>query len=414
MRKLTFLLLWLLVFTIPWEEALAIPGVGTISRIVGYSLLFFGFLVVLSQGNFKRIDGAHVLMAAYVCWCGATVAWSLDADYSWERTLTYIRVAGLGWLTWEFAPTQAEQFKLMKAYVAGCWVPIVSTFWAAWGGRNALATSAQSRYRGAGMNENDLAAILAIGILFAAYLAMVSTFRWKSGRWLCWLFCPAAFLAILLTGSRTGILALLAGAAVFSVGMAVYFRTKVGATLALLAMLVPSVYLAPRFVPSSTLQRVRTTGHEIQYGTWSDRRTIYQIGWYAFLDYPVAGVGVGAFYLALYEKSGWMKDAHSTYLNVLVGTGMIGMLFFLAILFRVLRLVWRLPSRDRFLWFAVLTAWMVTGVTTSWDYRKVTWFIFGLALSQAASYLPPVRRAGSVPLRPAATGLRTRRGVAGG
>ena len=63
MRRITFYLSLIMVFTIPWQETVVIPGLGTASRLVG--LLAAGFWVLSVLANQKSFRS--VRMSKFAC-----------------------------------------------------------------------------------------------------------------------------------------------------------------------------------------------------------------------------------------------------------------------------------------------------------------------------------------------------------
>src|SRR5215472_12668836 len=64
--KLAFGSLWLLVFAIPWEDAITIPGFGTSARLIGAMTVVLGFIAILEKGSLRRPAAGHFMMALFV------------------------------------------------------------------------------------------------------------------------------------------------------------------------------------------------------------------------------------------------------------------------------------------------------------------------------------------------------------
>jgi O-antigen ligase len=80
------------------------------------------------------------------------------------------------------------------------------------------------------------------------------------------------------------------------------------------------------------------------------RRGILENGVRAFLQDPIVGVGLGAFGAA--TTGALAKDivAHNTFLSVLVETGIVGGVAFLAILLALILMTRRMPVLERRVW----------------------------------------------------------------
>src|SRR6266581_5299086 len=64
--KLAFASLWLLVFAIPWEDAITISGFGTSARLIGAVTVVLGFMAILEKGSLRRPAAGHFMMALFV------------------------------------------------------------------------------------------------------------------------------------------------------------------------------------------------------------------------------------------------------------------------------------------------------------------------------------------------------------
>jgi O-antigen ligase len=75
--------------------------------------------------------------------------------------------------------------------------------------------------------------------------------------------------------------------------------------------------------------------------------------------------------------------AHNTFISVLVELGVIGELLLLALLAIALDCTVRMRNQERLLWSVLLVTWSVGVSGATWEYRKVTWFLFSLLAAHA-------------------------------
>src|ERR1700738_4337049 len=75
--KLAFASLWLLVFAIPWEDAVTISDFGTSARLIGMLTGGLGVFAILERGRVRRPAPGHILMALFVLLAAISYLWSL-------------------------------------------------------------------------------------------------------------------------------------------------------------------------------------------------------------------------------------------------------------------------------------------------------------------------------------------------
>ncbi|MGA2030816.1 MAG: hypothetical protein ABSG68_01050 [Thermoguttaceae bacterium] len=76
MHKLTFALLWLVVFFIPFEEMMNLGELPSANRLLGALVLGAGLCAVLSGATWKRVPAALLLMTGFFLWLTFSLAWT--------------------------------------------------------------------------------------------------------------------------------------------------------------------------------------------------------------------------------------------------------------------------------------------------------------------------------------------------
>ncbi len=59
--KFAFASLWLLVFAMPWEDAITISGFGTSVRLIGMITVGFGVMAIIERGKVRRPAPGHIV-----------------------------------------------------------------------------------------------------------------------------------------------------------------------------------------------------------------------------------------------------------------------------------------------------------------------------------------------------------------
>jgi O-antigen ligase len=384
--KLAFASLWLLVFAMPWEDAITISGFGTSARLIGMVAVGLGVLAIIERGKIRRPAAGHIVMGLFVLLAALSYMWSLYPEGTLERAFSYIQLLTMVWLIWELAPRMSEQLRLMQAYLLGTFVSGIDTVYRFLSHQE----SAYQRYAGARLDANDLGLIMALSIPVSYYMLIQNK---GPMAWVYRLQLALASTTILLTASRGATLASLVALTIVPLSHARLTGRQRIALLLTVSLLGCGAVL---FVPSSSWERLSTMPTELAQGTLTGRTVIWAGGWELFRAHPFLGVGSNAFRLIVSrvlaepirpDELGRppAPAPHNTFLSVLVEQGMIGFTLFCALL-GVLALSLRaLPPFPQKLWIVCLGVWVVGVSSLTWEMRKPTWFFFGLLMAQCGS-----------------------------
>jgi O-antigen ligase len=375
--RVAFLFLWLFVFTIPIEDSVHIAGLGTISKLAGMIALGVGAIALGMQGKIRLPGLVHVLLGAFVLWSAMTLRWSISPDDTQQRIVTYVELLCLTLLVWEFCPDTSHVLSLMEAFVIGCLAPAFDTVTRYLLGEQTF----YKRYATEGFDPNDLALMLALSLPMAYYLSLRRT---GGRRWLYLFQMVAVIVAILLTASRGGTVAMAVGLSLVVWTMPILPARRRAVLIAVLAVMIPT---AAVLVPASSWRRLSTLASEVSKGTLNSRTVLWKIGWDAFGGKAFQGVGSGAYpevvAPVLGRPWGFTAVAHNSFISVLVETGLIGFAIFLSALAAMASRARRMPWLERRFWLTVLATWTIGVCSLTWEQRKPTWLIFALLAAHA-------------------------------
>jgi O-antigen ligase len=368
-----FALLVLFVFAIPLENALVLPGVGTFGRLVGLAAFAVGIFAVIEKGHLRSPLPVHLVMLAFVIWASLTYFWTVSADDTIEEILSYTQFLAMVWLIWELAPLPRHRVYLMQAYLVGTGVSALGAL------LHVGATVGVTRNSTFNMNPNDIGLRLALSVPMALYLAASEKQDFRV--WLYRLHMILAVSALLMTGSRGALIALMGSLLMIPMTFRKWtFRQK--AVMAV--VVVAAIMTAIAIVPASTWDRMSTTGTEIRQGTMDARTVIWRAGIDVFLDHPFFGIGGGAFATAIERNVVIAWVAHNSFLSVLVELGIVGFAIFAVLLVMLIYSAMRLPVLGRSLWLVMLLTWALGASGMTWENTKPTWLIFGLLVADSA------------------------------
>jgi len=198
-------------------------------------------------------------------------------------------------------------------------------------------------------NPNDLAAITLLLLSVAAALLATERTRWI--RWCAFAGLAVLPLLILMTQSRGGFVALCVFTAVAMFTQ--HRRRRLQTAVIVVALGLAVVAVAPSGVWTRVKGLAQVTGNLDNVdpeGSAKSRYEIWRVATTIIGDYPMTGVGWGAYPFAHANYAGLSgvdpsargaRDTHSTYLNVLAETGYLGLLLFLGLLWSVVHLAER-------------------------------------------------------------------------
>lgn len=369
LRLLTYRGLQLLVFTLPWQGAQYVGG-STITRVVGVVLLPLAGLAVLREGQRHELRETHWLALAYVAWVAFSAFWSRDLEATVAATVTFVQLAALLLLLWEFAAGRRLP-GILWSYLAGAAVVMVDVI-GDW-----LANPGQARYRATGTNPNYVGLLMAFAVMVAWFLASRS--ERPSSRVVARVGVAAATFVSVLTASRGGLVLLVVSYAFILVTMGgLSFATQWSfAALAAVALVFGAAAL-----PAEQVERLSTTTSEVSEGSLNGRRELWDVAWGLFDDSPVVGVGADAPREEIRRTFGEENAVHNTYLENLAGLGVVGMFFFAAMFASALLSMAAAPLERRF-GYAIVAMLAVAFLVTHLADDKVTWLALGTVIGLA-------------------------------
>jgi O-antigen ligase len=375
MTSLAYAALWIFIFTMPWENLIVIHGIGAISKLAGMLAAALAGLAVLVSGRFRRLHTFHMAALLFLGWVGCGVLVFNNEPELPLKTYTYAQLVLVLWMIWELAPTPKRALGLFTAYVAGAYITAVNTI-IVYRDRAAL----QRRFSIENFDPNDLAMTLALSLPMAWYLGM--TYRQPLLRWFCRAYVPVGIFALMLTGSRGGMIAGTVGLLVVPLTMT---RLSPGKFAVALFLIAASGAIAVAYTPQTVVERLASTRTQIQGGELGGRMTIWRAGAEAFVKRPLVGYGTGAFQGALRRVLGYPRASHNSYLTVLVEQGLVGFVIYAWMFFAVLLAVLNLPILEKRFALVMLATLSVAMLPLSWEDQKPAWFTLAavLALAQA-------------------------------
>ena len=359
-------LLSVFVFILPTD--LRFSGDKSAAMRVGYLCVCLGVLGVIKRRSINVPFLGSWCLLTFVIWSTCSIAWARYPAHAVHKAGTYWILLAIAAVIPQYAGDRQVRMRLFDAYIAGCWCGALGVFIRyASGMQYAVDDSLEFEGRYSfGTDPNYLALALVIGVPLACYRAAAEGTLWK--KRIFQLYVPAAFAAMVLTGSRGASIALLGAVLAFGIFTTIRLRAAMlaGAALCLLLALA---------LPSDMMGRFASIPDELNHGTLSDRRDLWDRGTALVQEHPLIGIGAGA------TAGVFAIAAHNTPLELLMEGGVVSfVLFYGAFAFAICR-IWKVERHERLVLLVVCVTWVVGTCSLSWEVDTVTWFILAILFS---------------------------------
>lgn len=306
------------------------------------------------------------------------------------RLLTLAQLLTLMWVSWSILRDEQMVLWLLRAYSLGAGllallhllVPGVSTDYTGSG----YAGPTGARETALSYNPNDLAGVMTIGAVMAIGVWVVDKRRrfLSPALMVVSTLLPAA--VVVRTGSRGGMVAFLAGVAVFLLPIGTSQKRLRLIGFSALVVLAAMVQLATNPV---ALDRWTNTFEE---GEMAGRDTIYATALEMISERPLLGWHPVTFQHELGAREGGLRerDAHNLFLHLLLEVGIVGTIPFLIGMMACLVSAWGARAGPLGLSpLALLVAVLTINMSGTWLAMKQLWIIFGFALASGWSRRRP-------------------------
>lgn len=375
MYKIAFFFMWWYIFSIPWESAIQISGIGigSLSSILGIMVIFFTGLLTFERGYVKQLHITHLLLfILFIFLTFLSLIWSINIDSTFNRLLVFIQLFITILAYGQIVDTKKDNLKMIDAFLLGTVVIVIAMLF------NFIQGDlyASARYSALGRGPITNALLLCLGIPFAWYSLKNS--KGKIRKNLILLYIISSVFCILITGSRTAFIGLLPVIFYFIM----YMKTSLVRKIYIGMILGVSLIVVLYFIPDNTLERLFATGEALTEGNFTGREDIWGYGINIFMDNKLFGIGVMTYALAMEPLLGKTMAAHNIFITVLVEQGLLGIIFLLLLLAYVLLKIWKLPEKEKRLCLVIFMIWLISAASQSyWEAQKSSWFIWGLFIS---------------------------------
>jgi O-antigen ligase len=376
----------LFVFSVPFEslDALSTGHTFSLSRLLG--LLLIAAAVSQMGASFRRPPVSFWLFGIYLL-IALTIGLTEPSGY-WSGALaaleTLLQLLVLFWIASNLLRHPPVARSTLAAFALSTFLVAVLSLV----GIGITVIPGTGRVSMFGEDPNTVAGMLSVGILAWIALGPERTVAGsRLGRF--WMIgCAVVGVAVIRTGSRGGLVALLAG--ILTVSLAKRGRRPRGRNVAMVLAIVAA--LVAGVLASGTNVRRWTEAFETRSA--AGREQIFPAAWTMFLERPVAGWGPGRNLEELGARLNYSsietgpsaRDTHNGLLWILTETGLVGFIPFVAALWLCLRAAWRARARAYGVMpFALVICILIVNMSITWQKRKFFWLVlaFGVAGARA-------------------------------
>jgi hypothetical protein len=381
--------LYAFIASIPFES---IGGSGqgveavssTISKVLG--IIWATSCLVNPNVPLRRVHRAIVALALFLgILC--TRSWLIDPKLlpnAAEYLLTLAQLITMAWLVINIVSNRP------KLYERIAWVFALSC--AVLGLLQILGLTTTElgggRVTAFGEDPNIMCGKMAVGLVLMIGLTWGGT-RSRSWRmFIAMLTCPVMVMSILASGSRGGMVAMLAGLCVLS-GPVFMARGGVARILRAAFLLTGMCGLVYGISTASVL--TDRWDRVLDRGDLADRQSLYPEAMDMVVTKPLTGWGPMQNYQELAERmhdNEAVRSTENTFLWALTSVGLLGSIPFLYFVYYAIRSAWL--ARETFLGWtpvAALITILVSSCTVEWQHNKVFWLALSMSIAIGSAML---------------------------
>ena len=271
-----------------------------------------------------------ILYIFYALYNTISIFWALNPETSLSKVLSFLfPTILLCAIISKQLNTKKDLIAIAISYVIGAIILSIYAFSI----REQLLISAsfsdQERLTALNQDPNEFAVLLDLSIaILLHFLGASKKIPYKVG--IITLIAIISYI-ILSTGSRTGFVILISIITLFLIS------NKKNIPVYFLLFFICGLFIL-KYIPLGILERLLETGQSIKEQDLTNRVDIWKMGIEAFQnENMILGVGYYNWTEMMSKYYNWAASSHNTYLSALVGGGFFGYIFFLLIIYNILK-----------------------------------------------------------------------------
>lgn len=372
------ILYMLVVASFSIEGFTAVPGVS-LGKIGGIILALALILRLALRKEAIPKDDAYKYFFLFFLGGLISFAAAINISVGIRFYVTYISLVILYICTRYFIKTEKDIYVALNVLFIATIASLVYIYIMT-SGVISVQTEGVSRFSGGIGDSNEYASYILVLLPLAVYKVM------NTGGLVRILYSAIGcilFVIVIYTGSRGGLLGFVGA---FSVFIQHYAIKKLKYVIMLLLLLAVSIYV---FLPEGYLERAATiTTHEKKEDSRDARLEQYKVAIKMFLIRPVAGFGLDNYqFVSTNYGASRAMVVHNTYLEILVGGGLLSFIPFLLILinsWKKLKIQNEYEKNIRDLMVCLKASFvsiLITSFFLTAGHKKILWFLLALISS---------------------------------
>jgi len=366
LHKMTWVVVWLLIFTIPWGNGLW-DGMAKILAILGFGL---AAITVSIEGTHRNYSLFNLMALLLGCWHLIALWWSPDLSWGGKAANTFLQLVLASFLYTYLLSTGYKLRWAYQAYVLGAVVAFGIIFV---NFLNGVTGPYYNRYTVPNIETDSMAIILSLAIPMAVWL--YTQYKHWVPKYLNLASIPVIFYGIFLTGTRTGLVTGMLGImywaftqrkASFHLKM-IYVGLAIGLGVGVISL-----------APPESVERIFSIGKALQSGDLNSRETIWQHSIESWEEEPLLGGGTGSLKHSLNRFHVEFDSAHNSYIQLLTEHGLIGLFIYLLMVGTLFYYAMQCPTETKIFLVTLLVTIAVSQLTLHSHKVKEVWFVWSI------------------------------------
>ncbi len=375
---------YLFVLAMPFETASTetVSIIGSIPMILG--LILTAAALLQPRVCFNTPPVAYWCFVGYFVLCLALGA-TQNLDYRgpvFTKLLTLAQMLLLMWICFNLFRYPEICRNSLLLFVAAC--AILSVLQVFGVGTVQVAQGRSSLF---GDNANTVGTTLSLGLIALVGLTYGRIKVERRITLFAWTVFPIIGTAMVMTGSRGALIALVLGIALLVIRDGTW-RTKL--KIGSIAVLAIGFLVFAALSDDAMRTRLERSFYQ---GDTAGRDKIHGHAWVMIFEKPMLGWGPVYNVVELGSRLGRsVRDPHSLYLSVLTEAGVLGSVLFFSGLGLLVKAAWQARLRiEGALPMAMIGCFLIVSLSGSWQNRKLFWLTAAYVMASAWSFREPAR-----------------------